>query len=81
MVKDKINKDIDRAEYGQVGVIPTAGKSFSGWLFIACGALVGFFVALIVKINTKAPSMLCLIIFGLFAFAGQSLHGILKKER
>lgn len=95
---NSMTKDFKNAEYGTFSgpgsiPFPTAGKSFSGWLFIIAGVVAGaFFTAFVVQILDIDSNGILFKILGLtisaiggwlgliiHAFLGQILHGENKE--
>jgi len=77
--------DFQKAEYGEMwdGKIPTAGQSFTGWIFIAAGAVLGFFVLSLILSGINYRGRIYpfhfLFIFG-GAWLGKVCHEMMKDQ-
>lgn len=77
--------DFKKAEYGEMwdGKMPTAGQSFTGWIFIIAGAVLGFFVLVLVlsgiNYRVRFYPLYFLFIFG-GAWLGKVCHEMIKDQ-
>lgn len=86
-----IKRDIQKAEYGHGLVIPSSGKSISGWIFIIFGLiLVGLIVGVpIIMLSEKTGKDVCtgpiavIIMYGVVGVGGHLgifLHKKVKEK-
>ena len=72
---NSITADFHRAEYGHKGVWPTVEKSVTGWIFIAAGVYLGYYVITTMGFYGHVMPIIWLAGGGWF---GQIVHRIIK---
>jgi curved DNA-binding protein CbpA len=82
---NSVISDFKKAEYGEMldGKIPTAGQSFTGWIFIITGAALGLFATVLILsgINYRGSVYFgfYILIFG-GAWLGKVCHEMMKDK-